>query len=93
MDLLDFYKEWLDLAEALAAGYTVPYEETMKRCGLCENAKTWGNCSVEVDLEIHAGESLFPFGSTAYQAAQEGQTQHLDIVRLAFVKRRIKELS
>jgi len=94
MNLLEFYKTWLERATALASGIAVPYSLFLEDYGLCSNAQVWGNCSDALydDLAAHTKDPEYPFGETRYNYHHARRTQHLDCQRLTFVRKRITEL-
>lgn len=104
-ELLQFYKDWLQAAQAPDADK----DEHFIFCngmGLCGNLKAW--CDEHYDEEdIVASEayycmkeqfdsaalnSIYPFGEREYDIAAFNDTQHKNENRLAWVKARIADM-
>lgn len=103
--LLQFYKYWLEAAEAPDADYD-NHRIFRNKMGLCRNFEMWCNeyyakedavtnaaywCMKEqfMDAELNR---VYPFGELEYDIAARNNSQHKDEKRLAWVKARIADM-
>lgn len=96
--LLDAYKAWLSWAEVGAPEWN-EYGFS-KVFGMCSTFERFGRFPyVDIRTEMknqfkQAGlDVIHPFGFSNYMIRKKNETQHLDPVRLAWVRARIKEAS
>nr|DAY73883.1 MAG TPA: hypothetical protein [Caudoviricetes sp.] len=103
--LLQFYKDWLEAAEAPDADSDnhLIFRNGM---GLCGNLEMWCDeyydeeasvanaayCCMKGQFEDAGLNSIYPFGERAYDVAAYHDTQHKDEKRLAWVKARIADM-
>lgn len=103
--LLEFYKAWLEAAEAPDADSD---EHFIFRngMGLCGNLEMWCDeyydeedveanaayCCMKEQFESIGLSSIYPFGEMEYNEAAYADTQHKNARRLAWVRNRIKDM-
>lgn len=104
-ELLQFYKDWLEAAEAPDADSD---EHFIFRngMGLCGNLEMWCDehydeesivannayCRMKEQFEEAGLDSVYPFGERAYDRAAFTDTQHKNEDRQAWVRARIADM-
>ena len=96
MDLLNFYRDWLDWAED--DGTPGIFNG---KVGLCMNLHLWcarrpgtRNLKFELENEFEAAERnvSYPFGKASYERLRVSGLLHTQPARLRWVRKRIKEI-
>lgn len=104
-ELLQFYKDWLEAAQAPDADKDdhLIFRNGM---GLCGNLEMWceehygeedaeanaAYCCMKEQFEEAGLSSIYPFGERDYDVAAFHDTQHKNPKRLAWVKARIADM-